>query len=200
MAAAVASGSRARRYSTSTAATRPPPCTPPARRAPPVCRSSSMSSGRGRGCASCSRWSIMWSPRRTPDPAKLAAGRGHPRSGICWGPAAGCTAYVLAHCPNARWVCVTLGADGAVAVAADGTVTRVPAWPLDVTIHDTTGAGDAFIGATAVGLARGLPLEDTLRLASCVAAANCCADGARGGMPTRAQLPAEIRELLDRGR
>ena len=31
MAAAMASGSRARRFSTSTAATRPPPCTPPAR-------------------------------------------------------------------------------------------------------------------------------------------------------------------------
>ena len=112
--------------------------------------------------------------------------------------------FVLEHCPNARWVCVTLGADGAVAVAADGEATRVPAWPLPAAaagaIRDTTGAGDAFIGATAVGLARGLPLADTLRLASCVGAANCCADGARGGMPTRAQLPAEIRELLDRGR
>ena len=109
--------------------------------------------------------------------------------------------YVLAHCPNARWVCVTLGADGAVAVAPDGEPSPASRRGRSTSqFHDTTGAGDAFIGATAVGLARGLPLEDTLRLASCVAAANCCADGARGGMPTRAQLPAEIRELLDRGR
>ena len=63
--------------------------------------------------------------------------------------------FVLAHCKNAMWVCVTLGADGAVAVGAHIGVTRVPAWPLPAAaagdIRDTTGAGDAFIGATAAG-------------------------------------------------
>ena len=79
--------------------------------------------------------------------------------------------------------------------------THVPAWPLptggDGAVRDTTGAGDAFIGATAVGLARGLPLQDTLRLASFAAAANCGSDGARGGMPHYADLPLELRNLLE---
>ena len=49
---------------------------------------------------------------------------------------------------------VTLGADGA-AICADGKhVTRVPS-PV-VNAVDTTGAGDAFVGAFAYGLARGL--------------------------------------------
>ncbi len=49
---------------------------------------------------------------------------------------------------------VTLGARGAALVGGDGTVTRVRAVP--VTPLDTTGAGDAFVGAFAVGLALGL--------------------------------------------
>ena len=49
---------------------------------------------------------------------------------------------------------VTLGADG-VAICEDGVhVTRVP--PPVVHAVDTTGAGDAFVGAFAYGLARGL--------------------------------------------
>jgi hypothetical protein len=33
-------------------------------------------------------------------------------------------------------------------------------------------------------------------LASYVAAANCTADGARGGLPSYADLPAELKALL----
>lgn len=49
---------------------------------------------------------------------------------------------------------VTLGSRGAALVTAGGSVTRVPAVP--VTPVDTTGAGDAFVGAFAYGLAAGL--------------------------------------------
>lgn len=49
---------------------------------------------------------------------------------------------------------VTLGARGAAVVGEDGTVARIPAVP--VTAVDTTGAGDAFVGAFAYGLAGGL--------------------------------------------
>src|SRR5699024_3653244 len=48
-------------------------------------------------------------------------------------------------------VVLTLGAEGSLVVDADGQHT-IPAAP--VTAVDTTGAGDAFIGALAVGLAR----------------------------------------------
>jgi ribokinase len=49
---------------------------------------------------------------------------------------------------------VTLGPRGAALVGEDGGVTRVAATP--VAAVDTTGAGDAFVGAFAVGLALGL--------------------------------------------
>ena len=112
--------------------------------------------------------------------------------------------YVLDRCPRARWVCVTLGVEGAIALerGRGRSLTRVPAWPLPAdgpgAVRDTTGAGDAFIGAAAAGLGRGLALDEVLRLASYAAAANCCADGARGGMPRRDELPAELRALLDK--
>jgi sulfofructose kinase len=43
---------------------------------------------------------------------------------------------------------------------------------------DTTGAGDAFHGAYALGLARGLPLAEILRLASAAGALACTRAGA----------------------
>ncbi|KAL1504262.1 hypothetical protein AB1Y20_010671 [Prymnesium parvum] len=111
-------------------------------------------------------------------------------------------AFVLGRCERAAWVCVTLGEEGCVALErteGGGTrCTRVAAAPLQTEggVRDSTGAGDAFIGAAAVGLSRGLPLAEVLRLGAHVAAANCSADGARGGMPHLHELPAELRALL----
>jgi ribokinase len=56
---------------------------------------------------------------------------------------------------------VTLGSGGA-AIEADGVVRRVPA--ERVTAIDTTGAGDAFVGAFAYGLAAGLDEITAVRL------------------------------------
>ncbi|WP_375387102.1 ribokinase [uncultured Amnibacterium sp.] len=55
---------------------------------------------------------------------------------------------------------ITLGPDGAL-ILEDGSITRVRAEQVDVV--DTTGAGDAFNAAVAVGLAVGLPLEAAAR-------------------------------------
>ena len=83
--------------------------------------------------------------------------------------------------------------------ATTGRVVHVPALPLPAdgpgAVRDTTGAGDAFIGAIAAGLRRELPLDTILRLATHVAAANCAADGARGGMPYHGELPDELKAL-----
>jgi sugar/nucleoside kinase (ribokinase family)/fructoselysine-6-P-deglycase FrlB-like protein len=63
-------------------------------------------------------------------------------------------------------VVVKLGVEGALVADADG-VRRVPA--LDVDALDTTGAGDAFCGGLAAGLARGDDLTEAVRR-GCVSA------------------------------
>ena len=62
---------------------------------------------------------------------------------------------------------------------------------------DTTGAGDAFRGGLAAGCLRASDgeLEDVLDYANAVAALNCLGLGARGGLPTVAQ----VDELLMAG-
>ncbi|GBG61146.1 hypothetical protein CBR_g19222 [Chara braunii] len=52
-------------------------------------------------------------------------------------------------------------------------------------IVDTTGAGDAFIGAVLYALCAGMSASSTLTLAATVASAKCRAMGARAGLPFR---------------
>ena len=90
-------------------------------------------------------------------------------------------------------VCVTLGKEGSLA-RAGGREIRTPAFPVNCV--DSTGAGDAFRGGFAAGCLRSPDgdLEDVLRYANAVAALNCRALGARGGLPSA----DEVRRLLDR--
>jgi ribokinase len=83
-------------------------------------------------------------------------------------------------------VVVTLGAAGALIVRTGEAAVAVPA----PAVHpvDTTGAGDTFNGALAAGLADGLELAAAVRRAVAAAAFSTTRPGARGGMPTRAQL------------
>jgi sugar/nucleoside kinase (ribokinase family) len=88
-------------------------------------------------------------------------------------------------------VCVTLGANGSLAWC-NGREIRTSAFPVDCV--DSTGAGDAFRGAFAAACL-GSPdgeLEDALSYANAVAALNCRALGARGGLPTK----AEVEQLM----
>lgn len=78
-------------------------------------------------------------------------------------------------------VVVTLGGDGALVVDAAG-VTSVPAFATSVV--DTTGAGDCFCGALAVGLAAGRTIVDAVRWACAAAALSTRSVGAQGGLPT----------------
>ena len=91
------------------------------------------------------------------------------------------------HAAGVRSVVVTLGARGAVVVDAAGT-TAVPAPRVEV--RDSTGAGDAFVGALAGQLAAGASLVDAARLAARVGAATVRADGAQPSYPWAGeQLP-----------
>jgi ribokinase len=85
-------------------------------------------------------------------------------------------------------VIVTLGAAGAVVVARGAQPLDLPA-PA-VTAVDSVGAGDAFNGALAAGLASGLPVEDAARRAIAAAALSTTHSGAREGMPTEHELEA----------
>jgi ribokinase len=76
-----------------------------------------------------------------------------------------------------RSAVVTLGARGAV-VAGTGGTHEIPA--PRVTPVDTTGAGDAFTGALAVGLAKGDGLPEAAALAVRVAADSVTRPGAQG--------------------
>ena len=83
---------------------------------------------------------------------------------------------------------LTLGADGSL-VADQAGVCRVPPAPVEAV--DTTGSGDAFIGALALGLARGDDLATAARLASRVGAFAATGEGAQPSYPTAAdELPA----------
>ncbi len=77
---------------------------------------------------------------------------------------------------------VTVGADGAVfAVGEDAG--HVPAPEADVVV-DTTGAGDAFVGALALRLARGASLEQAVSYAVRAGSAAVTREGAQGALPT----------------
>lgn len=86
-------------------------------------------------------------------------------------------------------VVVTLGARGALVVDRS-TATHVPA--PTITPVDTTGAGDAFRAALAVGLLHGADLGAVVAEAVRVGAAAAMRPGAQPAMPT----PAEVDELL----
>jgi sugar/nucleoside kinase (ribokinase family) len=76
---------------------------------------------------------------------------------------------------------MTLGRDGALALS-DGRFYYSPGFVVETV--DTTGAGDVFHGAFIYGLIRGWPLDRRLEFANAMAALNCTAMGARGGIAT----------------
>lgn len=89
---------------------------------------------------------------------------------------------------GARLAAITRGTRGVVAGAAGSAdLFEVSSAPAEV--MDTTGAGDAFHGAAAWALVQGWTWEETLGVATWVAARKCEAPGARKGLPRRADLP-----------
>jgi ribokinase len=89
-----------------------------------------------------------------------------------------------------RRVVVTLGAAGAALVTADGRVERVAADSVEAL--DSTGAGDAFVGAFGYGLAAGLPEIDAVRLGVRCASDSVTRPGTQSSFPD----PVRSQELL----
>ncbi len=82
-------------------------------------------------------------------------------------------------------VVITLGASGALAMGADGTLHREPGRKVEAV--DTTGAGDAFVGALATVLAAGRTLAEGLVTATEVAALSVQRPGAQSSYPSIAE-------------
>jgi ribokinase len=93
---------------------------------------------------------------------------------------------------GARRVVVTLGTQGV--LSCDGTsALHFPAFPVEAV--DTTGAGDAFNGALAAGLAAGGTWEEAIPLANAAAALTCTKRGAQTSFPRRSEVEAFMRAL-----
>ena len=99
---------------------------------------------------------------------------------------------------DVRLAAITRGERGVVAGAAQTSgLFEIPA--LGGPIVDTTGAGDAFHGAAAFGLARGWSWQEALRLATVVAGLKCGEMGARAGLPVLAAAEAALARLTGSG-
>jgi ribokinase len=86
---------------------------------------------------------------------------------------------------------VTLGEDGVALVNEDGSVSRIPAQRTEAV--DTTGAGDAFVGAFAYGLAAGLSEQHAIELGIA-----CAGDSVtRPGTQTSFRAPTRHRPLAE---
>lgn len=87
-----------------------------------------------------------------------------------------------------RSVVITLGSEGA--VYADSEDTEHLSSPK-VDVVDTTGAGDAFVGALAAKLSKGASLREAVSYAVRAGAAAVMKEGAQGALPT----PETVEEL-----
>ena len=89
-------------------------------------------------------------------------------------------------------VVVTLGADGAILVSG-GDALFLPAPPVEVV--DTTGAGDAFCGAIAEALARGVAIDEATARAVHAGSLATTRRGAQPSLPTKAQVNTSLARL-----
>jgi len=86
---------------------------------------------------------------------------------------------------------MTLGAHGSLA-RQDGRFYYSPAYVVNCV--DTTGAGDVFHGAFCYAVLQGMPMQQALEFSNAMAALNCTALGARGGI----RSVGEVRALMAR--
>lgn len=90
-----------------------------------------------------------------------------------------------------RVVAVKLGPAGALAVAADGSASRVPAVPVEPV--DTTGAGNSFDAGFLAAWLAGRPLDACLAVGAACGALSTRGIGGTAGQPTLAEAEAAAR-------
>ncbi|MDQ2897509.1 MAG: PfkB family carbohydrate kinase, partial [Actinomycetota bacterium] len=99
----------------------------------------------------------------------------------------GCLAAARLRRAGARGVVVTMGARGA---AVDSGADRLAVPAPDTRAVDTTGAGDAFVGAFTVALGRGCPVGQAVAFGCAAGAAATRRRGALPSLPREADLHA----------
>jgi len=90
-------------------------------------------------------------------------------------------------------VVITLGERGLI-WRKNGMRGAMPAFPIQAI--DTTGAGDAFHGAFAAGIAADLPWKELLRYAGAAGALCCQQPGARTGLATAGEISDFLAQFL----
>ena len=88
---------------------------------------------------------------------------------------------------------ITLGEQGALLHSKHLTI-HVPAVSAGPVV-ETTGAGDAFNGGLAVGLSRGLDIEEAVKLGCATAGLSVTRAGAAASMPTAAEVEHLLEEM-----
>lgn len=96
---------------------------------------------------------------------------------------------LLRHGPEV--VVITQGADGSLVLTSTESI-RTSAF--QVTVRDTTGAGDCFNAAFVHGYLEGWTLERTALFATAAAAISITAVGAQTGLPTRPEVEIFLRQ------
>jgi sulfofructose kinase len=96
-----------------------------------------------------------------------------------------------------RVAAMTLGAHGSLALE-DGKFFYAPAFVVNCV--DTTGAGDVFHGAFCYAVLQRMPMREALDFSNAMAALNCTALGARGGIRGLAEATALMARAERRGR
>lgn len=92
---------------------------------------------------------------------------------------------------------MTLGAEGALALDDEG-FHYSPGF--EVNCVDTTGAGDVFHGAFCYCVLQQMPIDRALEFSNALAALNCTAYGARGGIESGAVCIDSARRLIEEGK
>ena len=159
--------SPARACCTSMATIPPPSPAPPKSPAATASPSPSMSIPSITASTACCPTSITWSPARE-FPAAWT-GETDPFRAL----------ETIQKEYGMRVAAMTLGAHGALA-REDGKFYYAPAFVVNCV--DTTGAGDVFHGAFCYAVLQGMPMREALEFSNAMAALNCTALGARGGI------------------
>jgi ribokinase len=115
-----------------------------------------------------------------PEAAALAEPHGWPATAVAFASAAAAISPRLA-------IAVTLGSRGAIVHFGGASLS---ATPPRVEVADTTGAGDAFVGALAAALDRGATMRDALSSGVAAGTLACTIPGAQPSLPDRAAIDA----------